>query len=231
MSVLKNRKMEPIPTDVSELTEINLDQELAASVLRYDRRTFILNLEKYPRNHVRNQALEVSVHATAGDPDLYISVAEPPTEKEYLWRSCMDGRDMITIHPEDPNYRIGIYYIAVSDASTDCSFKICARLVQPTSHNDGEIFGHVQQGMYHSIKSGIQVSEHRRRLCAVGKITSLSSSLKRVPVKQTRASGHGLLPASPVRAEIRAQSQCSVDSDSWTLPMLERKKKVQIERR
>ena len=225
-----NRKREFVQSNLSEFTEINLDQELTAEVLRYNRKTFLLNLEKYGRNHVKNKTLEIYVKAITGDPDLYISVAEPPTEKEYLWRSCMDGRDVIKIHPEDPNYRIGVFYIAVSDASTDSTFTICARMVQPARHTDEDTFSRIQQGMYQSIKSGIQVSEHRRRLCAVGKITNLSSALRHINSKEARGKGfYDALPTS--RPQTRAQSRTG-ESDTCSLPMLpEVKKKVQVERR
>ncbi len=36
---------------------------------------------------VKNKAIQVQVKPIYGDPDLYISIAEPPTEREYMWRS------------------------------------------------------------------------------------------------------------------------------------------------
>jgi hypothetical protein len=223
-----DRKREQADESLSDCPEINLDQETNSRVLRYHRRNFVVNLEKYPRNYVKNKTLEISVHAFTGDPDLYISVAEPPTEKDYLWRSCLEGRDVIKIHPDDPNYRIGSFYIAVSDPSTDCNFSIRARVLQPAKHNDEENFGRIQYGMYQSIKNGIHVSEHRRKLCAVGKIKNLDSALKyclHSGKEKIRGSLHSLHSA-PLDAR-----QSNVETAKLSLPMLvTAKKRFQSER-
>ena len=223
VTALLDRKKIPIQSDPSEILEIDLNQEIMSKVQRYYRRIFVLNLEKYPRSTVRNKTVVIKVRALTGDPDLYVSVAEPPTEKEYLWRSNVDGHDVIKIHPEDPNYRIGMFFIAVSDASTDSSFSIQAALVQPTRHNDEGSFGRIQSDMYHSIKSGIHISEHRRKLCAVGKITNLSSAMKHCTGKGQSNTG----------SEIKKTggNSLSTESEMWRLPALpETKKRFQSER-
>lgn len=91
---------------------------------RYERRIFCLDLTKYPRSQVRGKSISVSLESNIGDPDLYMAIAEPPTEKEYTWRSVREGSDLILIHPQDPNYVYGIYYIGVSCPSSDSSFKV-----------------------------------------------------------------------------------------------------------
>jgi hypothetical protein len=228
VSALLDRKRQQTDEIFSDCPEIILDQETSSSVLRYHRRNFVVNLDKYPRNFVKNKTLEISVHAFTGDPDLYVSVAEPPTEKDYLWRSCLEGRDVIKIHPEDPNYRIGSFFIAVSDPSTDCNFSIRARVVQPAKHNDEENFGRIQHGMYQSIKNGIHVSEHRRRLCAVGKITNLDSALKHClhPKKEKKSDDLRSLHSVSLDAQ-----QAPVEQAKLSLPMLVKaKRRFQSER-
>ena len=133
------------------------------------------------------------MNALVGDPDLFISIAEPPTEKEYIWRSMQEGQDVIRIHPEDPNYRLGAYYIAVADTSADCTFVLQARLVQPATRSDQELFSSMQRSMYRSIKSGLQISEHRRRMVAGGQIVGAHFS----PPIPPAAGGSAATPAHP----------------------------------
>ena len=99
---------------------------------RYERRIFYLDLTKTPRSQVRGKSISVSLESNVGDPDLYMSIAEPPTEKEYTWRSVREGSDLILIHPKDPNYVYGIYYIGVSCPSSDSSFKVSCLLLCPS---------------------------------------------------------------------------------------------------
>lgn len=56
---------------------------------------FVLHLDKAPRQLVKDRVIWVSVHSIVGDPDLYMSIAEPPTEKEYVWKSVLEGADLI----------------------------------------------------------------------------------------------------------------------------------------
>ena len=99
-------------------------EERWLSAKRYERRVFYLDLTKCPRSQVRGKSISVTLESNVGDPDLYMAIAEPPTEKEYTWRSVREGSDLILIHPQDPNYVYGIYYIGVSCPSSDSSFKV-----------------------------------------------------------------------------------------------------------
>jgi len=115
------------------MEEIGLTGELHCTAKRYERKIFFLDLTKFPKSLIRGKSISVSLDSDDGDPDLYMAIAEPPTEKEYTWRSVREGSDNILIHPQDPNYVYGIYFIGVSCPSTDSSFSVYARMVNTQS--------------------------------------------------------------------------------------------------
>eukprot|EP00283_Hemiselmis_rufescens_P023658 CAMPEP_0173463262 /NCGR_PEP_ID=MMETSP1357-20121228/68034_1 /TAXON_ID=77926 /ORGANISM="Hemiselmis rufescens, Strain PCC563" /LENGTH=266 /DNA_ID=CAMNT_0014431067 /DNA_START=161 /DNA_END=957 /DNA_ORIENTATION=- len=117
--VLSRRKtLAEIQHELTSITPVALDQVMLAKAGQYQRKLFVLDLDTYPKQMVRGKAIEVRVQPIVGDPDLYISIAEPPTEREYMWRSLQEGQDVILIHPDDPNYIFGAYYICVVCSSS-----------------------------------------------------------------------------------------------------------------
>lgn len=106
-----------------KMVEIGFTGHVYAAAKRYERKVFFLDLAKLPKAQVRGKSISVTLESTEGDPDLYMAIAEPPTEKEYTWRSVREGSDLILIHPHDPNYIYGTYYIGVSCPASDSSFK------------------------------------------------------------------------------------------------------------
>lgn len=168
--VLNRRKtFEEIQHELNSITEVALDTPVLAKAAQYQRKLFVLPMEKFPKAQVKNKAIEVRVTPIIGDPDLYISIAEPPTEREFMWRSLQEGQDVILIHPDDPNYIYGSYFICVTCTSSACEFQLDARVSKPIIHDDDEIYVKAQRVMYLSIKSCIKGSDHRRRLCAGGR--------------------------------------------------------------
>jgi hypothetical protein len=168
--VLNRRKtFEEIQQEMNSMTEISLDQPIKAKSAQYHRKLFALHLEKFPKHQVKNKAIEFRVTPLVGDPDLFISIAEPPTEREYMWRSMSEGEDVILIHPDDPNYLFGSYYICVMCTASASEFELTARVSKPVLHDDDEVYVKAQRVMYLSIKSCIKGSDHRRRLCAGGR--------------------------------------------------------------
>ena len=168
--VLNRRKtFEEIQQEMNSMTEISLDQPIKAKSAQYHRKLFVLHLEKFPKHQVKNKAIEFRVTPLVGDPDLFISIAEPPTEREYMWRSMSEGEDVILIHPDDPNYLFGSYYICVMCTASASEFELTARVSKPVIHDDDEVYVKAQRVMYLSIKSCITGSDHRRRLCAGGR--------------------------------------------------------------
>ena len=106
-----------------KMVEIGLTGHVYAEALRYERKVFFFDLTKFPKAQVRGKSISVTLESTDGDPDLYMAIAEPPTEKEYTWRSVREGSDLILIHPHDPNYIYGVYYIGVSCPASDSAFR------------------------------------------------------------------------------------------------------------
>ena len=159
----------PEPTQTAgavKMQELRLTGEVHCKAKRYERNIFYLDMTKEPKATIRGKSISVVLEASEGDPDLYMSIAEPPTEKEYVWRSVREGSDEILIHPHDPNYIYGMYYVAVSCASSDVIFKVYARFINTETADDLELFARTQLVTYQTLKSTIKDSEHRRRLCA-----------------------------------------------------------------
>eukprot|EP00293_Proteomonas_sulcata_P002697 CAMPEP_0184326248 /NCGR_PEP_ID=MMETSP1049-20130417/142463_1 /TAXON_ID=77928 /ORGANISM="Proteomonas sulcata, Strain CCMP704" /LENGTH=381 /DNA_ID=CAMNT_0026648431 /DNA_START=125 /DNA_END=1270 /DNA_ORIENTATION=- len=176
-----------------ELTEISLDQDVKARAARYERKCFFFDLAKVPRAQIKGKAIAVTCTAINGDPDLYMSVAEPPTEREYVWKSMQEGADQICIHPDDPNYLIGTYYITVYCTSSASEFFIKATAHRPMQHDDSALFGRAQASMYESIRSTIRDTNHRLKLCAGGKswLTQLQRDAKTL-AQDVKRNGHRL---------------------------------------
>jgi hypothetical protein len=165
----RNAFKNPEPAPTTPMEEIGLTDHLLRSAERYERKIFFLDISKYPKSQIRGKSLEITLESTQGDPDLYMAIAEPPTEKEYTWRSVREGSDVILIHPQDPNYIIGIYYIGVSCPASDSAFKLSARLLNTESSDDDNLFARTQLATYEALKSTLKDSNQRLRLCAGGK--------------------------------------------------------------
>eukprot|EP00961_Rhodomonas_salina_P139703 1880122-Rhodomonas_salina.3 len=149
--------------------EIFLDQEVKAKVERYSRKFFFVNLERYPKAQVKNKSISVMVESISGDPDLYMSTTHPPTEREYTWRSLKEGTDVIEILPSDPNYVLGVFYIAVYCPTSDCEFHLRARLHRLPANADAERLSRERATMYDSIRSKIRQSAYRLKMSESGK--------------------------------------------------------------
>ena len=117
MTEIELNRWYPVPDSLTS-------KEKWVEAKRYERKIFYLDLAKYPRSQTRGKSVSVTLESEKGDPDLYMAIAEAPTEKEYTWRSVREGSDVILIHPKDPNYVLGIYYIGVSCPSSDSSFRV-----------------------------------------------------------------------------------------------------------
>jgi hypothetical protein len=71
----------------------------------------------------KNITISVTPKST-GDPDMYVSTKyERPNETHYEWKGMRYGADTITITTDDPNFKVGTYYIGVK-AYTDTTFTI-----------------------------------------------------------------------------------------------------------
>ena len=68
----------------------------------------------------RTKALKISLDAIAGDPDLFVGIAEFPTMEECGWKSAGEGDDFVVIQPPLGEM---IYYISVFGYSAS-KFKI-----------------------------------------------------------------------------------------------------------
>ena len=167
----QSRSAEAVPKPSTvEMHEIGLSGQIEMSAKRYERKVFFLDLSKYPKTQTRGKSIEVTLESTEGDPDLYMAIAEPPTEKEYTWRSVREGSDVILIHPKDPNYIAdGTYYIGVSCAISDTAFILYGRLRETESGDDAQLFKRMQEVTYQTMKRTLKDSNHRRKLCAGGK--------------------------------------------------------------
>jgi len=60
------------------------------------------------------------------DPDLYVSTChEQPSPQNCMWKSNNIGPDKVVIHPSDPGFKLGEYYVAVMSYREGwCSFSV-----------------------------------------------------------------------------------------------------------
>ena len=61
-----------------------------------------------------DKQIKFELRANKGDPDLYVSNEQPfPSVEDHTWASSDEGADTITVHPNDPAYTTGWYYVGV----------------------------------------------------------------------------------------------------------------------
>ena len=84
MFASRNEFKNPEPVErpgTIKMVEIGFTGHAYAEAKRYERKVFFLDLTKYPKAQVRGRSISVTLESTEGDPDLYMAIAEPPTEK------------------------------------------------------------------------------------------------------------------------------------------------------
>lgn len=86
------------------------------------------------------------------DPDIYVSNRHPVvTQENYMWKSTNIGGDKLEIHPSDPNYKPGVYYIGILAYKPNMNvFTVRADLApaSPLIDLQGEHFGKVRAWDY-----------------------------------------------------------------------------------
>lgn len=90
------------------------------------------------------------------DPDVYVSNRHPiVTQENYMWKSTNIGGDKLEIHPSDPNYKPGLYYIGVLAYKPNTNvFTVKADLspASPLILLSGEHFGRIHSWDYFKLE-------------------------------------------------------------------------------
>ncbi|KAL1514860.1 hypothetical protein AB1Y20_003944 [Prymnesium parvum] len=145
------------------------------------------------------RALEVTLTALTGDPDLYIDCRHPyPTHASHGWRANMLGNDVVRIEPDDPIARPGVYYIGVLGVKKDSRYVIDTqleqKLVDPPSlpqHTPSQGFALISRELHHA-------GERK------GRVANGASLLHHLPAELSRG-GHAYADVKAVADEVGKQ--------------------------
>lgn len=96
-----------------------------------------------------SKGLKLTLTASSGDPDLYVSTQTKPTWESHTWsshgteRKGPDKTRTLEIAPSDPAFLVGWFYVAVHGYNGEASFSICADEAEIASRtvNSGRVEG------------------------------------------------------------------------------------------